>query len=71
MAERGISLESIVQRSRAPRADAPGSTRPTHPQPVILITYETSEAAMNEALGLIHGDGHVAEAPHFIRIEKL
>jgi homoserine dehydrogenase len=71
MAERGISLESIVQRSRAPRADAPDVTKRTNPQPVILITYETSEEAMNEALALIQNDGHVAEAPHFIRIEQL
>ncbi len=71
MAERGISLESIVQRSRAPRADAPDVSKRTNPQPVILITYETSEKAMNEALGLIQADGYVAEPPHFIRIEQL
>ncbi len=71
MAERGISLESIVQRSRAPRADAPDVSNRSNPQPVILITYETSEAAMNEALDLIHRDGNVSEAPHFIRIEQL
>jgi len=71
MAERGISLESIVQRSRAPRADAPGMKKPTDPQPVILITYETSEQAIQEALALIQQDGHVAETPHFIRIEQL
>jgi homoserine dehydrogenase len=71
MAERDISLESIVQRSRAPRADAPNSTKRTNPQPVILITYETSEQAMKEALALIFDDGHVAEPPHFIRIEQL
>jgi len=71
MAEHGISLESIVQRSRAPRADAPDVTKRTNPQPVILITYETSEQAMSEALALIVRDGHVAEPPHFIRIEQL
>ena len=41
------------------------------PQPVILITYETSEQAMAEALAAIGDDGHVAEAPQFIRIEQL
>jgi homoserine dehydrogenase len=71
MAELGISLESIVQRSRAPRADAPDVTKRTNPQPVILITYETSEEAMTKALALILSDGYVAEAPHFIRIEQL
>ena len=66
-----ISLESIVQRSRAPNADAPDVTKLTNPQPVTLITYETSEQAMKDALALIHSDGHVAEPPHFIRIEQL
>jgi homoserine dehydrogenase len=71
MAEHGISLESIVQRSRAPSADAPDVTKRTNPQPVTLITYETSEQAMKDALALIDRDGHVAEPPHFIRIEQL
>ena len=71
MAERGISLESIVQRARSPRADAPGQHDRAVPQPVILITYETSEQAMVEALAAMRGDGHIAEVPQFIRIEQL
>lgn len=71
MAEHGISLESIVQRSRAPRADAPDTNDRSHPQPITLITYETSEEAMKAALTLIRNDGHVVEPPHFIRIEQL
>ena len=71
MAEHGISLESIVQRSRAPRADAPESSARVAPQPVTLITYETSAQAMAGALALIESDGHVSEPPRFIRIEKL
>jgi homoserine dehydrogenase len=71
MADQGISLESIVQRSRAPRADAPDPTHRNHPQPITLITYETSEEAMKAALALIRDDGHVVEPPQFIRIEQL
>ena len=71
MAEREISLESIVQRRRAPKADAPDKPTPQEPQPVILITYATTEAAMKEALAAILADGHIARAPQMIRIENL
>jgi homoserine dehydrogenase len=71
MAEQQISLESIVQRRRAPRAAAPDNPQPHEPQPVILITYATTEAAMKEALAAILADGHIAHAPQMIRIENL
>jgi homoserine dehydrogenase len=71
MAEQQISLESIVQRRRAPRSTAPDNPQPHEPQPVILITYATTEAAMKEALAAILGDGHIAHAPQMIRIENL
>ncbi|HOV04231.1 MAG TPA: homoserine dehydrogenase [Hyphomicrobiales bacterium] len=71
MAEHKISLESIVQRRRAPRADAPGGTVADEPQPVIMITYETSEAEMRAALDAVEADGHVAAPPRMIRIERL
>jgi homoserine dehydrogenase len=70
MADRQISLESIVQRRRAPRADAPGHLVPVEPQPVILITYETTEGAIRQALDAIKGDGHIADEPQMIRIEQ-
>jgi homoserine dehydrogenase len=69
MAEKGISLESIVQRRRAPRSDAPGHPVPVAPQPVILITYATTEEAIKEALGAIMDDGNIAGPPQMIRIE--
>ena len=69
MADRKISLESIVQRRRAPRSDAPGHLVPVEPQPVILITYETTETAIREALASIKTDGHVVGEPQMIRIE--
>ncbi len=71
MAERGISLESIVQRRRAPRAAAPENPMPVEPQPVILITYATTEAAIKEALAAITAGGHIANPPKMIRIEQL
>jgi homoserine dehydrogenase len=71
MADAQISLESIVQRRRAPRTAAPEHSVPEAPQPVILITYETMETAVREALAAIKGDGHVAGEPQMIRIEPL
>lgn len=71
MADKGISLESIVQRKRAPRSAAPEHLVPVEPQPVIMITYETTEAAIRDALDTIRSDGHIAEEPQMIRIEEL
>jgi homoserine dehydrogenase len=70
MADKGISLESIVQRRRAPKSAAPEHLVPVEPQPVIMITYETTEAAIREALDTIRTDGHIAEEPQMIRIEE-
>ena len=71
MAEHRISLESIVQRRNAPRAEAPHDSVPQDPQPVIMITYETTEADIRAALDAITADGHVVEPPRLIRIERL
>jgi homoserine dehydrogenase len=71
MAERGISLESIVQRRGAPSAAAPEHPVPVEQRSVILITYATTEAAIREALDAIKADGHIAKAPQMIRIEQL
>ena len=70
MAEKDISLESIVQRQRAPRSDARAG-KEAKPQPVVLITYETTESAIREALDRIAADEVIAEVPQMIRIEKL
>ena len=50
-------------------ADAPGAVVPHEPQPVIMLTYQTSEAAIRAALALVERDGHVSSPPRFIRIE--
>ncbi|MTI17332.1 homoserine dehydrogenase [Rhodobacteraceae bacterium RKSG542] len=71
MAEKNISLESIVQRSREAKSFAPGSTKPAEPQPVILITYETTELAIREALEAIASDNVTMGKPQVLRIEKL
>lgn len=71
MGEHGISLESIVQRRRAPKADAPGSAVPADTQPIMMITYETTEAAMRDALKDVAASEVVEGVPRMIRIEKL
>ena len=60
MAENEISLESIVQRS-AGAADC---------KTVILVTHETTEAAVRKAVEGITGDGHLVDKPQVIRIER-
>ncbi|MBO0662808.1 homoserine dehydrogenase [Jiella sp. MQZ9-1] len=64
MAENGISLESIVQR-KADRQKGEGTA------PVVLVTHETTEAAIRAALGALSKDGHLSGEPQMIRIEDL
>jgi homoserine dehydrogenase len=68
MAEQQISLESIVQRRPSGSADSDG--RSGRPVPVVLITYATTEAAIRAALDKVLADGHIAEPPQVIRIER-
>jgi homoserine dehydrogenase len=63
MAERDVSLESIVQKS--PR------TSPGAPATVVIITHDTTEESIRKALAEIEKDGKVAERPQMIRIEEL
>jgi homoserine dehydrogenase len=71
MAEQGISIESIVQRR--PPAELPGTNRrhKGSPAAVVMITHQTTEAAIRKALAGIERDGHVDAKPQMIRIEKL
>ena len=57
--DQGVSLESMLQRGRAP-ADA---------VPVVLVTHETREGAMVAALGRIAALNAVLEPPTMLRIE--
>ncbi len=66
--EQEISLESIIQRGTDTQSgeDAEGGGQ----QSVVLIIHETAEAALREALASIEADGHIADRPRMIRIEK-
>ncbi|MFD1694028.1 homoserine dehydrogenase [Roseibium aestuarii] len=64
MGNKAISLQSIVQRARAKVAA-------TDLQSVILITHETTEVAVREALDEIAASGVISGVPQMIRIEKL
>ncbi len=55
----GVSLGSMLQRGRAPGEAVP----------VVLVTHETNEAAMREALDHINALDAVLEPPTLIRIE--
>jgi homoserine dehydrogenase len=67
MAERQISLESIMQRTGVgPRS----ASQPGQPVPVVLITYATTETVIRQALEAVLADGYIAERPQVIRIER-
>jgi homoserine dehydrogenase len=75
LAQRHISLESIVQRHdiRAHDIRAQGLAQPGRsgePVPVILITYATSEDAVRKALAAVRRDRVISGRPQVIRIEK-
>jgi homoserine dehydrogenase len=55
----GVSLESMLQRGRSPGEAVP----------VVLVTHETQESAMREALARIAALNAVLETPTMIRIE--
>ena len=72
MGDRNVSIESIVQRR--PRSTPPGMPvrqKPGTPAVVVIITHETTEEAIREAVDAIEKDGKVSERPQVIRIEKL
>ena len=62
MAENEISLELIVQHAAGPEAD--------DQKTVILVTHETTEAAVRKAVDGITRDGHLTDKPQVIRIER-
>ena len=41
------------------------------PTAVVMVTHQTTEAAVRKALAAIERDGHVDAKPQMIRIEKL
>ncbi|MCJ2124696.1 homoserine dehydrogenase [Methylobacterium sp. J-077] len=69
MAEREISLESILQR-RTESAGSDPRGRSGRPVPLVLITYAATEGTIRAALDAIDADGLLAEPPQVIRIER-
>jgi homoserine dehydrogenase len=61
LADDSVSMEAVLQRAR----------HPTEAVPVVFITHETEEAAMNRVLAKIAALGTVVEPPRMIRIEPL
>jgi homoserine dehydrogenase len=62
MADSDISLESIVQHAAGPETALQKT--------VILVTHETTEAAVRKAVEGITKDGHLTDKPQVIRIER-
>jgi homoserine dehydrogenase len=62
MADNDISLESIVQHAINGEA--------AEQKTVILVTHETTEAAVRKAVDGITKDGHLTDKPQVIRIER-
>ncbi|MFI5013238.1 MAG: homoserine dehydrogenase [Hyphomicrobiales bacterium] len=69
--EQKISLESILQKGRARKPAASlAQSGAESAVPVVLITYATTESAIRTALDAVTVDGHIAEPPQVIRIER-
>ena len=71
MAEFGISLESIVQRRSGAEAMSRSNDGEGGAATVVIITHDTTEQAVSEALKAIEQDGHIVGQPNMIRIERL
>ena len=69
MGEKSISIDSVIQRSDlSAKAVAPDGS-PT--RTVVMITQQTLESSVREALAQIADDGFIVGEPQLIRIEKL
>ncbi|MBO6716554.1 MAG: homoserine dehydrogenase [Rhizobiaceae bacterium] len=62
MADNDISLESIVQHAT--------EGQPASEKTVILVTHETTEAAVRKAVDGVTRDGHLVDKAQVIRIER-
>ncbi|ODT81153.1 MAG: homoserine dehydrogenase [Pelagibacterium sp. SCN 64-44] len=69
MGERGISIDSVIQRSDlSAKAVAPDGS-PT--RTVVMMTQQTLESSVRESLAQIASDGFIVGEPQLIRIERL
>lgn len=67
MADHDISLDSIIQRPESPGPQ----DRPRETAPFILITHDTTEKSIRDALIEMESQGRLAKEPRMIRIERL
>ncbi|CDZ28001.1 homoserine dehydrogenase [Neorhizobium galegae] len=63
MAENGISLESIMQRSKP-------DTAADTPKTIILVTHATTEDSVRKAVDAIKAESYLVGEPQVIRIER-
>jgi homoserine dehydrogenase len=68
MAQQGISLESVIQRSDVSVRDP--SVESGKSRTVVLLTHSTLEATVREALAQTAADGFIVGDPQVIRIEQ-
>ena len=59
--EQDVSMEAILQRTRAPGA----------PVPVVMTTHEVNQSAINKAIDRFSTLDTVVEQPRIIKIENL
>jgi len=73
MAEENISLKSIVQRGAEIDVEIgeKSATDGAETRLVVLITHDTLEKSIRDALAKIEADGDITQAPRMIRIEQL
>lgn len=73
MAEQSISLKSIVQRGNEIDVDIGASDAASgkETRAVVLITHDTLESSIRDALSNIEADGVITQTPRMIRIEQL
>ena len=69
MGERGISIDSVIQRSDLGAKAIASDGSPT--RTVVMITQQTLESAVRESLAQIAADGFIVGDPQLIRIETL
>jgi homoserine dehydrogenase len=60
LGEAGVSIDCIIQRSRAPG----------EPVPIVILTHETREGEMTKAVERLGAQPSVQEEPRLIRIEN-
>jgi homoserine dehydrogenase len=72
MGEAGISIDSVIQRpDLVVPATGTNQGPDTSTRTIVIITQQTTELAVREAMGRIAGDGFTVDEPQLIRIENL